>query len=354
MKTIVLTGGGSPGHVRPNIALIPSLREQGIEVNYIGTDGIEKELLKEFDPDLPFHEIKTERYRRYFSLENLRTPLQVISGIYQSYKLLSEINPEVVFSRGGFVSAPVVWAAALLKIPSVIHESNSSWGLANLLNMPFSEKVCYSFTATEINIIKKKAVLTGVPIGEEFFLANSDKGREFVEFSDKKPILLIVGNSLEHEILNDTVRNSLDILLSEFQICYICGHGNIDETQIREGYRQIEFSDTIYDLMAMADVVVSRAGSIINELLALKKPNVLIPLSRKLTRGDQIQNAQYCVDEGYSIMIYPNDLNPKTFVSAVQEAYSQREIFKDRMGSFQDRAKTATKNVIEILLPYFN
>lgn len=333
-KKIVLTGGGTAGHVTPNIALLPRLKELGYEVSYIGSyDGIEKKLIADFE--IPYYGIATGKLRRYLDIKNLTDPFRVIKGFGEARKYLKRINPDIVFSKGGFVSVPVIRAAATLHIPCIIHESDMTPGLANKLCIPAAKKVCCNFPETVSLLPKDKAVLTGSPIREE--LARGDKiaALDICGFTANKPVILVIGGSLGAASINQAVRDALPKLLADFQVIHICGKEKIDNMLLHtEGYIQFEYVKAeLKDLFALADVVISRAGAnSICELLALKKPNLLIPLPATSSRGDQILNAKSFEAQGYSMVINDDDLSPDLLVEKITELYFTRQTFLDAMG----------------------
>lgn len=325
MKRIVLTGGGTAGHVTPNIALLPSLQEAGYEVFYIGSyDGVEKRLIADFG--IEYHGIATGKFRRYFDLKNFSDPFRVLKGYAEAKKALKEIKPDVVFSKGGFVSVPVVRAAADLKIPCIIHESDMSPGLANKLCIPVATKVCCNFPETLSKIPADKAVLTGSPIRAELSQGSKEAGYKLCGFSDEKPVIMVIGGSQGAQSINETVRESLNTLLQDFQVVHICGKEKMDNLMLSvPGYKQFEYiKSELKDVFAMADVVISRAGAnAICELLSLNKPNILIPLSMG-TRGDQILNASSFEGQGFSMVIREEALDPISLVEKVHEVYLNR------------------------------
>lgn len=336
-KKIVLTGGGTAGHITPNIALLPRLKQLGYEVSYIGSyDGMEKRLMADYD--VPYYGISTGKFRRYFDLKNFTDPFRVLKGYSEARKLLKEIKPDIVFSKGGFVAVPVVRAAASLKIPCVIHESDMTPGLANKLCIPVAQKVCCNFPETLNNIPTQKAVLTGSPIREELMKGNKIAAYELCGFTASKPVLMVIGGSLGAASINQTVREALPKLLQDFQIVHICGKDKIDNLLLNtKGYKQFEYlKDELKDVFAMADVVVSRAGAnAICELLALKKPHLLIPLSAGSSRGDQILNARSFESQGFSIVIDEDYLSPNLLVEKVQELFFTRQTYIDAMSKSQ-------------------
>lgn len=350
MKKIVLTGGGTAGHVTPNIALLPRLKELGYEVSYIGSyDGIEKKLITDFD--IPYYGIATGKLRRYLDLKNLTDPFRVIKGFAEARKYLKKINPDIVFSKGGFVSVPVVRAAATLGIPCVIHESDMTPGLANKLCIPVAKKVCCNFPETVSCLPEEKAVLTGSPIREELIRGDKLAALDICGFTANKPVILVIGGSLGAASINKTVREALPELLKDFQVIHICGKEKVDNLLLHtEGYVQFEYVKAeLKDLFALADMVISRAGAnSICELLALKKPNILIPLPAKSSRGDQLLNAKSFESQGYSMVINDDDLSPGLLTEKVTELYFTRQTYTAAMGkSHQLGAVTTITGLIE-------
>ena len=303
-KKIVMTGGGTAGHVTPNIALMPALKEAGYDITYIGSyNGMEKELIEA--QNIPYIGISSGKLRRYFDWKNFSDPFKVLKGYGQAISILRKIKPDVVFSKGGFVSVPVVLAAKHCHIPAIIHESDITPGLANKIAIRGAKKVCCNFPETVEKIQGNRAIWTGTPIRQELFSGDANRGLSFCGFdsANDKPVLLIIGGSQGSVFINNAVRGSLDELLKDFRIIHLCGKGNLDESlKNREGYAQYEFiSKELPDLFAAADIIISRAGAnAIFELLALKKPNILIPLGLNASRGDQILNARSFEKQGFS------------------------------------------------------
>ena len=334
MKKIVLTGGGTAGHVTPNIALLPALTEAGFEIHYIGSyDGIEKRLMEDYK--VSYYGIATGKFRRYFALKNFTDPLRVIKGYGEARKILKQLRPDVVFSKGGFVSVPVVRAAHSLGIPCIIHESDMTPGLANKLCIPVAQKVCCNFPETLKMLPADKAVLTGSPIRAELRQGNRIAALDLCGFTANKPVVMVIGGSLGAASINKTVREALPSLLEDFQVIHICGKEKVDNLLLNvPGYKQFEYVKAeLKDLFALADVVISRAGAnSICELLALKKPNVLIPLSARSSRGDQILNARSFESQGFSLVIDEDDLIDTLLIEKVHEIYFSRQIYMDAMG----------------------
>ena len=332
-KKIVLTGGGTAGHCTPNLALIPYLRDAGYEIAYIGSiGGIEKKLVADYD--IPYVPIETGKLRRYFDPKNFSDPFRVIRGYQEAHKFLKEFAPNIVFSKGGYVGVPVVHAAHSLHIPCIIHESDMTPGLANKLCVPFSTKVCCNFPETMEGLPDSKAVLTGTPIRDELFQGERKRGLALCGFDESKPVLMVIGGSLGASSVNKTVRDNLDALLQKFQIVHLCGKDKMDNLLLtRPGYRQFEYvKEDLKDLYAMADIVLSRAGAnAICEIKALNKPNLLIPLSAKASRGDQILNARSFQRQGFSMVLEEEEITEKSLLNAIRELYHNRQSYIDAM-----------------------
>lgn len=332
-KKIVLTGGGTAGHVTPNIALLPALKSLGYDISYVGSHGgIEKKLIADFD--IPYYGISVGKFRRYFDLKNFTDPLRVIKGYAEAKKHLQSINPDIVFSKGGFVSVPIVRAAVSLKIPCIIHESDMTPGLANKMCISAAKIVCCNFPETVRMIKNNKAILTGSPIRSELKHGNPVAALNLCNFTANKPVIMVIGGSLGAGCINKTLREALPKLLDDFQIIHICGKDKIDETLLNiRGYKQFDFvKSELKDLLAIAELVVSRAGAnSICELLALKKPNLLIPLSLGSSRGDQIQNAKSFESQGFSMVIDENTLTDSLLVDKIHELYFTRTNYIEAM-----------------------
>lgn len=348
MKKIVLTGGGTAGHVTPNIALLPGLKELGYEVHYIGSyEGIESKLIADFD--IPYYGIATGKFRRYLDPKNLTDPFRVIKGYTEARKILKQIQPDIIFSKGGYVSVPVVRAAASLKIPCIIHESDMTPGLANKLCIPVAEKVCCNFPETMQYIPEDKAILTGSPIREELSKGNKIAALDLCGFDANTPVIMVIGGSLGAANVNKAVRDALPELLKDFQVVHICGKDKIDNMLLTtKGYKQFEYVKAeLKDIFAMADVVISRAGAnAICELLALKKPNVLIPLMAG-SRGDQILNAKSFESQGYSKVLMEDDITNQLLVDTIHELYFNKRTYIESMSN--SHQQNAIKTIISLI-----
>ena len=344
MKRIILTGGGTAGHVTPNIALLPRLKELGYDIQYIGSyTGIEKELIEPFG--IPYHGISSGKLRRYFSVQNFTDPFRVLKGFREAHKLIRQLKPDVIFSKGGFVSVPVVLAGKRCKVPVIIHESDMTPGLANKIAIPSAAKVCCNFPETLKSLPEGKAVLTGSPIRQELLSGNKIAAMDMCHFTSDKPVILVIGGSLGAVAVNNAVREALPELLKDFQIIHLCGKGKMDESlKDVEGYCQFEYiKNELRNLFALADIVISRAGAnAICELLALHKPNLLIPLSANASRGDQILNARSFERQGFSMVMEEEELTDEKLLAAVHKLYDSREDFINAMNqsSQQDPIKT--------------
>ena len=333
MKHIILTGGGTAGHVTPNIAMIPRLQELGYTISYIGSyEGIEKKLIEEMG--IPYYGISSGKLRRYFDLKNFTDPFRVLKGFGEARKLMKQLKPDVVFSKGGFVTVPVVIAASRSKVPTFIHESDMTPGLANKISIPFATKVCCNFPETVSELPADKAVLTGTPIRQELLSGDPQKALAFTGLSNDKPVIMVIGGSLGAVAVNNAVRAVLPELLKDFQVIHLCGKGKLDESlKDTKGYVQYEYiKKELADLFALADVVISRAGAnAICEISALKKPNLLIPLSARASRGDQILNARSFQRLGYSVVLEEEEITNEKMLNAIHELYENRSQYTDAM-----------------------
>lgn len=339
MKRIILTGGGTAGHVTPNIALLPRLKELQYDIHYIGSyHGIEKELIEQFG--IPYHGISTGKLRRYLSVRNFTDPFRVMKGLGEAKNLIKILKPDVIFSKGGFVSVPVVAAGRRRHIPTIIHESDMTPGLANKLSFPSATKICCNFPETLSLLPQGKAVLTGSPIRQELLSGDKYKARDFLNFHSDKPVIMIIGGSLGSVTVNEAVRGILPELLKSYQVIHLCGSGKIDESlQGLEGYAQFEYiKEELRHLFALTDIVISRAGAnAICELLALHKPNLLIPLSSGASRGDQILNARSFERQGFSVVLEEEELSKEVLLHTINALYENKDAYITAMKSSQQQ-----------------
>ncbi len=337
MKKIILTGGGTAGHVTPNVALFPRLRELGYDISYVGSyNGIERDLIEK--ENIPYYGISSGKLRRYFDFKNFSDPLKVAKGYFQARRIMRKQKPGIVFSKGGFVSVPVVLAAKHAHIPVIIHESDLTPGLANKLAIPSASRVCCNFPETMSHLPDGKAVLSGCPIRKELLCGNKEAAYAFTGLTADKPILLIIGGSLGSQIINNAVRQLLPTLLCDYQVIHLCGKGNLDDSLSQTpGYVQYEYiSEELADLFAAADLMISRAGAnAICELLALKKPHVLIPLSKAASRGDQILNANSFQKQGFSYVLEEEALTADSLQAALSHVWEHRDTYVAAMEESQ-------------------
>lgn len=333
MKKIVLTGGGTAGHVTPNLALVPYLRNAGYEIYYMGSEqGIERKLIEA--EDIPYYSVPTGKLRRYWSKENLKDARKVLKGIKSAKKILRELKPDIVFSKGGYVAVPVVLAAKAKRIPVVIHESDITPGLANKMSVLAAKVVCTTFPETLEYIPNTASIHTGSPIRKELFQGMKVRGLTMCGFNDKKPIILVMGGSLGSVKINKSLRIALFELLETFQVVHICGEGNENHDMDKlEGYHQVPYlSNGLENIYAMSDIIVSRAGSnSICEFLALKKPNLLIPLSKEVSRGDQILNARSFEEQGFSMVLQEENLIAPILIDKIRDLYENRNDYIQAM-----------------------
>lgn len=349
-KHIVLTGGGTAGHVTPNLALIEVFQQEGWQIDYIGSvDGVEKKMIKSID--VPYHAIRCGKLRRYFSWQNFMDPFNLLAGIVQAYVLLRKLKATIVFSKGGFVALPVVIAAWLNRIPVIAHESDLSPGLANRLCFPFVNTICVTFDAGKHYFKRQdKVSVTGTPIRQQLLSGNAANGLALCGFNAQMPVLLVIGGSQGASSINACIRQSLDSLSQQFQVIHLCGKGKIDPAlENRAGYCQFEYADeTLADLLAAANLVVSRAGAnSLYEILALEKPHVLIPLSRQYSRGDQIENAHYFQKQGISVVVDDALLTSKTLLAAIDEVVANRDVIIAKIKALH--IESATARIVEMI-----
>lgn len=349
-KRIVLTGGGSAGHVTPNLALAPLLMDAGWEIHYIGTHtGIERGLVEAY-PGIAYHAIHAGKLRRYFDMKNVTDIFRTAAGVGEAMGIIRKIKPAVLFSKGGFVSVPVLAAAWMLRVPTVSHESDMTPGLATRLSMRFAGTVCVTFPETLAHT-GQKGKLTGTPLRQSLYQGDAARGRAACGFSRPLPVLLAMGGSLGAAAINDALREALDALLPRFNIIHLCGKGNSDSALAgREGYCQLDYAtDTMADLLAAADLVVTRAGAnSLVELQALNKPMLLIPLPLSASRGDQLQNAASYQKRGLAHVLEQEKLTPGTLRTAIFDLYDSRARLKAAMAAAQ--SADGTQAVLDTLL----
>ena len=331
MKTIVLTGGGTAGHVTPHLALIPKLKETGFDIHYIGSAGIERQLME--NQPLTFHTVQSGKLRRYFDWKNLTDPFRVIWGAIQSIRLIGKIKPDVCFSKGGFVAVPVVIGCWVRRVPVLAHESDLTPGLANRISARFAKKVAATFPECA-KALAPKGVLTGTPLRPELFLGEREKGLQLAGFQGSKPVLLMMGGSQGAQAVNEALRGALPFLLPRMDVCHLCGKGKLAPAlEGTPGYVQKEFVDReLPDVLAASDVVLSRAGeTAMGEFLALRKPMLLVPYPKGASRGDQILNAEDFRKRGLAMVLPQEKMTPQTLARGLSDLLDQADSLRDAM-----------------------
>ena len=339
MSKIAFTGGGTVGHVSVNLSLIPTALEKGHQVFYIGSkNGIEREMIESQLSNIKYYPISSGKLRRYLSFENAKDVFKVLKGILDARRVLKKEKPDLLFSKGGFVSVPVVIAARSLNIPTIIHESDLTPGLANKISLKFSKKIYTTFEDTLKYLPKEKDDFVGETIREDLKEGNQQKGYEITGFDSDKKVLLVMGGSLGSKKLNDIIRENLEALLHDYQIIHLTGHGLVDESYKQKGYIQYEFvKEELTHLLSITDTVVSRAGSnAIYEFLTLRIPMLLIPLGLDQSRGDQIDNAKYFESKGYGKMIPEDQLTQFKLLEQLKQIESHRTDITHQMESYKE------------------
>lgn len=338
MVKIAFTGGGTVGHVSVNLSLIPTALSEGHDAFYIGSkDGIEKEMIESQLPEIKYYAISSGKLRRYISLENAKDIFKVLKGILDARRILKKEKPDLLFSKGGFVSVPVVIAAKSLKIPTIIHESDVTPGLANKIALKFAKKIYTTFEETLNYLPKEKADFIGATIREDLKNGSTERGYELTGFVNHKKVLLVMGGSLGSKKLNDTIRENLDALLQNYQIIHLTGKGLKDDSIQKKGYLQYEFvKEDLTDLLAITDTIISRAGSnAIYEFLTLHIPMLLIPLGLDQSRGDQIDNAKHFEDKGYAKTIQEDHLTSQLLMTELNQIEEHRQQILNQMSDYK-------------------
>ena len=357
MPRVLFTGGGTAGHVTPNIALLEAAIGKNWEVAYVGsTAGIEREMIGALG--IPYYPVASGKLRRYFSWQNFIDPFFILWGMLQSVVLCLRLRPDAVFSKGGFVSVPLVVAAWLLRVPVISHESDVTPGLANRLTYPFCRKICVTFEATVRYLPRGKVNVTGTPVRRSLVAGDAAAGLEFLGFSGEKPVLLVFGGSLGATTINNQARRALPVLLQEFDVVHVVGNGNLETSIEQPGYVnhyvQKEFvGEQFGHVLAAAAVVVSRAGAnSLYELLMTRKPHLLIPLGKTASRGDQLDNARVFADLGFSRVLYEealtgDDMSDDVFVESVKDVLVHSKEITARLQSFE--IKDSVNLIIELI-----
>ena len=349
MKRIVLTGGGTAGHVTPHMSLIPRLQAAGYDIHYIGTqNGIEHEMILKI-PGVTYHVVQSGKLRRYFSVQNFTDPFRVLHGAWTSVWLMRKLHPDVCFSKGGFVSVPVVIGAWLAHVPTVCHESDLTPGLANRISAKFVDRVATTFQECA-DALGKKATMTGTPLRPSLFAGSRDRGLAMAGFSGEKPVLLMTGGSLGAQSVNQCLRACLPELLPHMDVLHLCGKGNLDAgLNGQPGYCQLEFlGEEMADALAAADIVLSRAGSnTLSELLALTKPMLLVPYPLSASRGDQIKNAESYRRQGLARVLPQERMTPETMTAELLALLRDKDALRAAQLAYP--AKDGTEAVLRMI-----
>lgn len=357
MKKLLVTGGGSGGHVTPALAVMTEVHAAGWSVVYVGSNsGLEESLVTPLvsATGVRYHSIASGKLRRYFSWKNVSDALFVVLGCVQALWVVGRERPTVVFSKGGFVAFPVVLAAWLWRIPVVAHESDATQGLANKLSAPFVRTLCTSFPDTDIGDFRGRVVFTGAPIRAELLAGDAARGRAELGVPAERNVLLVTGGSLGAQALNAAVLAALDELTrdGEWFVVHICGSGKVTEVTgpAAAHYRAYEFVSAGWaDMLAAADLVITRAGAnTLFELLSLGKPNLLVPLPKQGSRGDQLDNAAYAQRNGYSQVLPQEALTPATLVAAVASMTAELAEWRAAVAQFS-KANGAAQIAAEIV-----
>ncbi|MCB9229028.1 MAG: undecaprenyldiphospho-muramoylpentapeptide beta-N-acetylglucosaminyltransferase [Deltaproteobacteria bacterium] len=347
VRKIVLTGGGTAGHVMPHIALLPEFHKAGWEVHYVGSGGIEKRLM--IEQGVPFYQIPAGKLRRYFSVRNLTDIFRIIAAVLSSLWILRRLSPDLVFSKGGFVSVPVSVAAWILRIPVLTHESDVTPGLANRMITPFARKIFCAFPETLKYLPSGKGILTGIPVRSSLREGLAKEGLRICNFTeeDSRPVVLIMGGSQGAESINQAVLQSQDLLLQEFRLIHLTGAGK-DTPLVRDGYQSFEFAgEELPHLFAASELVVGRAGAnFLFECLSLRKPMLLIPL-QKGSRGDQLLNAASFSRAGWAQQLSEENLSPETLLEAIRQLHA--DAAKLRQSMEQGSSADPSSAIMELL-----
>ena len=343
---IVLTGGGTGGHVVPNISLLPILKKHFSEICYIGSNGIEKKIVTE-SSNIKFYEIGAVKRDNAHKIKNLLLPFKLLKVVREAGKILDEIRPDVVFSKGGYVSLPVCVAAAFRKIPIISHESDLSLGRANKIIYTLSSSFCTTFERTTEGL--KKAVFTGAPIRESLRHGDKKRGREITRLSRDLPFIMFVGGSTGASFLNEIVYQNLDALTSRYNIIHVTGKGK-GRKIVHANYYQVEYASNIEDLYAISDVVVSRAGSgVIYELLSLNKKMILVPLPKSTSsRGDQVENARYFKEKYNTSVIFQDEMSITRLLNEIEDSIAKA--LPVVLGEESQNLFMGSQNIVNVIL----
>lgn len=349
MKTIVFTGGGTAGHIMPNIAIMEELKNR-YKIYYIGSSGMEKNIISKYQY-VTFLEIPSVKFNRSLTPKNLLIPFKLISCTKQAVKHLKAIQPSVVFSKGGYVSLPTALGASMLKIPIITHESDLTLGLANKIISKVSKVICCSFQPTAQNV-GKKGKYTGSPIRKKIINGNKNVPITKHKIDTSRPTILIIGGSQGSQAINNVIWDNIPLLTNQYNIIHIVGKKNLRKDIVAKNYFQLEFVDDIENYLALADIAISRAGSnTIFELIATNTPMILIPLPKtKASRGDQVDNAKYFADKGLAIMIEQHNMNINTLINKINDTLSKINYYKTNL--LNSDITAGNKEIINIIESY--
>lgn len=345
-KSIVLTGGGTAGHIMPNLALLPELKKHFDKIYYLGSANSMEEKIIEKYKEIEFIAIPTTKFIRKLTIKNLAIPFKLIKSVCQTKKILKKIKPNVIFSKGGFVSVPVAIAGKKCNIPVVSHESDLTMGLANKIITKYANNVCTTFEDTcECN---SKCICTGTPIRDQIFKGNKLNVINKISYDKTKPFVLFFGGSLGSKNINKLVESSVDKLLENYNVIHIVGKNNLNNIK-KKGYFSIEFVDNIEDYFDLANIVVCRGGAnSIFELLALCKPMLIIPLSKAQSRGDQIENAEYFKRKNFAEVLREENMCTKTLLLKLENILKNKETIIKTMKAAN--IKNANQKIVDIIL----
>lgn len=347
--TIILTGGGTAGHVCPNINLSKELQKYFNKIVYIGShNGIEKNLIKS-QTNYDYKSISSVKFVRKNLFKNILLPFKLSKSILEAKKILKNEKPSIVFSKGGYVSLPVVIAAHKLNIPVICHESDITMGLANKIASKYATKVCTNFEITASKN-KKKFICTGSPLP----ISNLTKiqAKEKLKIKTSKPVLLVTGGSLGANKINELIFDNVDLLSKKYFIIHLVGKGNLNKKLLsKNDYKQIEFSNEMWTIFKASDFALSRAGAnSILEILANKIPTIFIPLPKGISRGDQVENAKYIKSLGCANIIFQDELSIEKLQNELNLLEKQSIFIKNQIISqnFED----GTDKIIQLILEY--
>lgn len=345
MKKIVLTGGGTGGHIYPHLAILNELKKNFTPV-YIGSyNGMEKDIMSKI---MPYFSVSTAKLKRKLTLQNILIPFLLLKGFFQARKILKKERPSIIFSKGGFVAVPVVLAGRSLKIPTITHESDITLGLANKLMKNLCQVVCTTFETTATSL--KNGVWTGSPVREEIFKGNAKNIFEKYKINSLKPTITIFGGSLGSLTINKAIWKNVNALTNKYNILHIVGKNNLNSEININNYIQVEYASNIQDFFSASDMVITRGGSnAIWELFAIKKPMLIIPLKKGESRGDQILNAQYFKKMGYATVLYEENLNTLSLNNSIEQTLKNKQKLVQTMNK---KFVNGTQKIIEQILKY--